>query len=318
MKKLHLLLFILVSVVLVRLTNDSSKASAAHMRLNLEKEKSTPTMMKEDFDLLYNVGRGMIGPFNYVIVSPDTLGMIRHNDTVLIWEENGHFELSDNYYRVDSMNNYDIIPNVVLTSNELNEPPKPEKEEEYLTEPANPVAGRNYNELAKGKKWSKHKEEKVKKQLAYVKRYHTVAQKEMEKYGIPASIKLAQGLLESNAGESRLAVNNNNHFGIKCFARHCKPGHCSNYTDDSHKDFFRKYNNVWESYRAHSYLLVGNGKGGSGRKPNGRYKSLFKLKKTDYRGWAYGLKKAGYATDPRYPGKLIGIIEDLRLYQYDK
>lgn len=148
---------------------------------------------------------------------------------------------------------------------------------------------------------------KRKKQLAYVKRYAEVAQKEMEKYKIPASITLAQGLLESNVGESRLATKNNNHFGIKCFSRKCKKGHCSNFTDDSHKDFFRKYKSAWESFRAHSLLLRAD-----------RYKPLYKLKEKDYEGWAKGLKKAGYATDPHYAEKIIELIEDLELYDYDK
>lgn len=148
---------------------------------------------------------------------------------------------------------------------------------------------------------------KRKKQLAYVKRYADVAQKEMNTYKIPASITLAQGLLESNVGESRLATKNNNHFGIKCFSRKCKKGHCSNFTDDSHKDFFRKYKSAWESFRAHSLLL--------GAK---RYKPLYQLKEDDYRGWAKGLKKAGYATDPHYAEKIIELIEDLELYEYDE
>lgn len=156
------------------------------------------------------------------------------------------------------------------------------------------------------KEMSPAKAAKRKKQLAYVKRYYKVAQKEMDKYGIPASIKLAQGLLESNVGESRLAVHNNNHFGIKCFSRTCRKGHCSNFTDDSHKDFFRKYKNAWESYRAHSILLQST-----------RYKPLKSLKTTDYKGWAYGLKKAGYATDKNYAPKIVGLIEDLKLYKYD-
>jgi len=148
---------------------------------------------------------------------------------------------------------------------------------------------------------------KRKKQLAYVKRFKKVAQAEMEKFGIPASITLAQGLIESNCGESRLATSNNNHFGIKCFSRKCRKGHCSNFTDDSHKDFFRKYKSAWESYRSHSYLLQAD-----------RYKPLKKLAKTDYEGWAKGLKKAGYATDKHYAEKLIQLIEDLDLHQYDK
>lgn len=151
------------------------------------------------------------------------------------------------------------------------------------------------------------REAKRKKQLAYVERYAQVAQTEMEKYKIPASITLAQGLLESNVGESRLATKNNNHFGIKCFSRKCKKGHCSNFTDDSHKDFFRKYKSAWESFRAHSMLLGAD-----------RYKPLYELKKTDYKGWAKGLKKAGYATDPSYAEKIIELIDDLGLHEYDE
>ncbi len=152
------------------------------------------------------------------------------------------------------------------------------------------------------------KAEKRRKQLQYVRRFHKVAQTEMEKFGIPASITLAQGLLESNVGESRLATHNNNHFGIKCFSRTCSKGHCSNFTDDSHKDFFRKYKSAWESYRAHSLLL----------QRNSRYKHLFNLKHDDYKAWARGLKKAGYATDKQYAEKLINLIQDLGLHEYDE
>jgi flagellum-specific peptidoglycan hydrolase FlgJ len=140
----------------------------------------------------------------------------------------------------------------------------------------------------------------------YVKRYADVAVAEMEKYGIPASITLAQGLLESDAGESRLARTNNNHFGLKCFSKNCQRGHCANFTDDSHKDFFRKHSNVWESYRAHSTFLQ--------RK---RYAHLQKLGRTNYVDWAHGLKEAGYATDKKYANKLIKIIETLNLDKYD-
>lgn len=141
----------------------------------------------------------------------------------------------------------------------------------------------------------------------YVKKYAPVAQKEMKKFGIPASIKLAQGLLESNAGESKLAIQNNNHFGIKCFSKKCKKGHCSNFTDDSHKDFFKKYDSPKSSYRAHSEFLQKD-----------RYKHLKEFGTNDYQSWAYGLKEAGYATDKRYAGKLIRIIEALELYEYDE
>lgn len=144
--------------------------------------------------------------------------------------------------------------------------------------------------------------------LAYVARYAPVATAEMRRYGIPASIILAQGLLESNAGASPLATRTNNHFGIKCFSRRCKRGHCANYTDDSHKDFFVKYANVWGSYRAHSQFL----------KSTPRYAGLFRLSPGDYAGWARGLAKAGYATDRKYADKLIAIIHNLDLHQYDE
>lgn len=143
---------------------------------------------------------------------------------------------------------------------------------------------------------------------SYVERFAPVAQAEMEKFGIPASITLAQGLLESDAGESALARGSNNHFGIKCFSKRCKKGHCVNFTDDSHKDFFVKYSNVWGSYRAHSEML----------RNSGRYRSLFNLPNTDYRGWARGLSKAGYATDKRYADKLIAIIQNLELERFDE
>lgn len=140
----------------------------------------------------------------------------------------------------------------------------------------------------------------------YVERFHSIATTEMKKFGIPASISLAQGLIESRAGTSKLAVNNNNHFGIKCFSRNCKKGHCTNFTDDTHKDFFRKFKNPWESWRAHSQLLA-----------SGRYTKLKKYGR-DYRQWAYGLKSIGYATDRNYAEKLIGIIERYELYRYDR
>lgn len=145
------------------------------------------------------------------------------------------------------------------------------------------------------------------KEEVYVRRFAAVAQAEMDKFGIPASIILAQGILETDAGQSRLARDNHNHFGIKCFSRSCQKGHCSNHTDDTHKDFFRRYENAWESYRSHSLLLK-----------NPRYEHLFKLDKSDYRGWAKGLKKAGYATDEQYAEKLIKTIEALRLFEYDR
>ena len=148
--------------------------------------------------------------------------------------------------------------------------------------------------------------EKIDNCKNYVKNYAEVAIKEMETYNIPASITLAQGILESNAGDSRLALESNNHFGIKCRSK-CKGCTCRNYTDDDVYDMFRVFESVWGSYREHSKLLTTK-----------RYKHLLKLKKTDYKNWAYGLKKAGYATDKNYAPKLIQIIEFLNLQQYDK
>jgi flagellum-specific peptidoglycan hydrolase FlgJ len=142
----------------------------------------------------------------------------------------------------------------------------------------------------------------------YVARFSPVAVAEMHKFGIPASIILAQGLLESNAGDSKLALSTNNHFGIKCFSNRCKKGHCANYSDDSHKDFFVRYSNIWSSYRDHSTFL----------KNSRRYAHLFKLAPTDYRGWAVGLAKAGYATDKQYAEKLIALIQNLQLYTFDQ
>ena len=147
---------------------------------------------------------------------------------------------------------------------------------------------------------------KRRRQLAYVKQYAPLAIAEMNSHHVPASITLAQGLLESNVGQSKLATKNRNHFGIKCFSKKCGEGHCSNFNDDHHKDFFRKFSSVEDSFAAHSRLLQ-----------KSRYGKLFKLLITDYKGWAHGLKKAGYATDPRYGPKLIKIIEDLDLFQYD-
>lgn len=140
----------------------------------------------------------------------------------------------------------------------------------------------------------------------YIRRFAKVAIAEQRKYGIPASITLAQGLLESNAGGSRLSLESNNHFGIKC-KRKCKGCTCRNYTDDSVYDMFRVFDSAWESYREHSILLKGT-----------RYNNLFKLNPYDYEGWAYGLKKAGYATDPRYAYKLIDLIDFFQLYRFDK
>jgi len=143
---------------------------------------------------------------------------------------------------------------------------------------------------------------------AYIRSYAPIAMAEMKAHGIPASITLAQGLLESVAGTSKLATRTNNHFGMKCFKRKCKRGHCHNFEDDHHKDFFRNYENAEDSYRAHSDFLV-NG---------ARYKKLFKLSSSNFKGWAKGLQEAGYATDPKYSTKLISLIERYELSKYDR
>jgi flagellum-specific peptidoglycan hydrolase FlgJ len=148
---------------------------------------------------------------------------------------------------------------------------------------------------------------KQRRQMAYVDRFAKVARMEMEKFGIPASITLAQGLLESSAGKSVLAHKHNNHFGIKCFHRNCSPDHCFNYADDSPKDRFRSYTTAWESFRAHSNFLMRD-----------RYKKCRSYGAKDYKRWAKGLAEAGYATDPAYGEKLIRLIESLELYEYDR
>ncbi len=140
----------------------------------------------------------------------------------------------------------------------------------------------------------------------YIATYLPIAQAEAREYNIPVSITLAQGLLESNAGDSKLASRDNNHFGIKCKSK-CIGCRCANYTDDSRYDMFRIFSSAAESFREHSLLLTGE-----------RYKHLLLLPRTDYRNWAHGLKAAGYATDPKYGEKLINIIESLQLYRYDQ
>ncbi len=140
----------------------------------------------------------------------------------------------------------------------------------------------------------------------YIKLYHVIAQTEQIFYGIPASITLGQGILESDSGNSRIAREVNNHFGIKCFSHSCARGHCRNYPDDHHKDFFRRYATAHESYRSHSMLLIGK-----------RYKDLGEYESDDYTAWAFGLQEKGYATDKRYAEKLIGVIERYKLHEYD-
>lgn len=142
-------------------------------------------------------------------------------------------------------------------------------------------------------------------QERYVKKYADMAVREMRRSGVPASITLAQGMLESGNGLSKLAREGNNHFGIKCHKGW--DGKSMRLDDDLKNECFRVYKSVEDSYRDHSDFL----------RYRDRYKFLFDLDRTDYKGWAYGLKKAGYATDPGYPAKLIKYIEDYDLARFD-
>lgn len=139
----------------------------------------------------------------------------------------------------------------------------------------------------------------------YIDNYSKIAQEEMLQYGIPASITLAQGILESGAGRSELTQKANNHFGIKCHTSWT--GERVYHDDDEKGECFRKYKDPKYSFRDHSLFLS----------QRTRYQGLFKLKKRNYKGWAKGLKKAGYATDPKYPNKLIDIIERNDLTRFD-
>lgn len=139
----------------------------------------------------------------------------------------------------------------------------------------------------------------------YVDNFKEIAKNNMKTHGIPASITLAQGILESGAGKGKLAQSANNHFGIKCHTGWT--GESVKHDDDAAQECFRKYNHPSESYRDHSLFLTS--------RP--RYANLFKLDRGDYEAWAKGLKAAGYATDVKYPDKLIGLIERFELYKYD-
>lgn len=139
----------------------------------------------------------------------------------------------------------------------------------------------------------------------YIDQYKDIAIEQMKRWKIPASITLAQGLFESGAGKSELTRKGNNHFGIKC---HGWTGRTVYHDDDRRNECFRAYGSAYESYEDHSRFLASTP----------RYGSLFKLKTTDYKGWARGLKAAGYATNPQYANKLIEIIQLYKLYKYDK
>jgi len=145
----------------------------------------------------------------------------------------------------------------------------------------------------------------IKRTKDFIQEYKQVAVDEMKLFGVPASIKMAQAIIESRAGRSRLALESQNFFGIKC-RRKCKGCTCRNYHDDDVYDMFRVFESSWESWREHSKLLS-----------LPRYKKLQAHGK-DYKKWAHGLKAAGYATDKRYAEKLIGVIQKYKLYELDE
>ncbi len=165
---------------------------------------------------------------------------------------------------------------------------KPIKEETTVVKPPKPNA--SYEEVVSN----------------YIDDYNAIAKEEMLQYGIPASITLAQGILESGAGRGTLTSKANNHFGIKCHKGWT--GERVYHDDDEAQECFRKYKEAKYSFRDHSLFLS----------QRSRYRDLFKLRKDDYKGWAKGLRKAGYATDPKYPNKLISIIERYNLVAYDQ
>ncbi|TJY31837.1 glucosaminidase domain-containing protein [Pontimicrobium aquaticum] len=165
--------------------------------------------------------------------------------------------------------------------------PVPKKEKEVVTEPRTIT-----------------KAPVIKSTDDYISVYKDIAVAEMKQYGIPASITLAQGILESGSGRGRLAVKANNHFGIKC---HDWKGAKIYHDDDRAQECFRKYKDANKSFRDHSEFLAN-------RK---RYAKLFQLDKDDYKGWARELRRAGYATDRKYPQKLISLIERYQLYKFD-
>ncbi len=141
--------------------------------------------------------------------------------------------------------------------------------------------------------------------LKYIDDFKDIAKDNMRQHGIPASITLAQGILESGVGQGSLSKRANNHFGIKCHKEWTGPS--VRHDDDAAQECFRKYDDPADSYRDHSLFLT----------TRSRYASLFELPKDDYKAWAKGLKAAGYATDSKYPDKLISLIERYQLNQYD-
>ncbi len=192
---------------------------------------------------------------------------------------------------------------VVKTKSEIEKQNKPIVEKTILSKPANPLLKKEETEILVATSNISVSKNTVEE---YIGLYAPVAMQSMKTYGIPASIKLAQGILESGSGNGTLCRTANNHFGIKCKDEWL--GETVSHTDDAPDECFRKYHSALESYNDHSEFLANRV----------YYKNLFTLDQSDYTAWAKGLKKAGYATDPRYPQKLISIIERYKLYEYDQ
>lgn len=226
----------------------------------------------------------------------DSLFFVADGRTHKAYEDAGRFmvESYDPVITQDTLE-YDIIPNVTLDVEVVVYGPKPyvEEKEEEVEVPS----------------WNTYTEaQRIQFKKDYIDRFHYIAQLEDSKFGIPASITLAQGILESAAGTSLLAVRDQNHFGIKCRTTKIASGCSKKYYDklEGSNSKYTSYKNAWASFRDHSLLLT-----------NDRYGWMVKKCGSDYKCWAKGLKKSGYATDKRYVGKLIKLIEDLELYKYD-
>jgi flagellum-specific peptidoglycan hydrolase FlgJ len=174
-----------------------------------------------------------------------------------------------------------------------------------LTE-TTPIDLPSVNEVKLIRKLTKNNSRLNKQTLSYIRKYASIAVKEMHEYKIPASITLAQGILESGKGRSELALKSNNHFGIKCHRGWT--GERVYHDDDEKGECFRKYQYSETSYKDHSLFLT----------QRNRYAFLFDYDIKNYKKWAYGLRKAGYATDRKYPSKLLKIIKEYQLYEFDK
>jgi flagellum-specific peptidoglycan hydrolase FlgJ len=181
-----------------------------------------------------------------------------------------------------------------------------EKNSDTFSTESKPKDLPSVNEVEITKKLTRKNPKLNRETLAYIRTYAPIAVNEMHQYKIPASITLAQGILESGRGKSELALKSNNHFGIKCHVKWT--GERVYHDDDEKGECFRKYKYIATSYNDHSLFLT----------QRKRYAFLFDYNIKNYKKWAYGLRKAGYATDREYPLKLLKIIKDYQLYEFDK